>query len=223
MVEGAPLLRAYGSKAHRGFESLPLRHTANKFLSISITQSWQPRSGDSNPRYGKGGSTKSPQAILDDAHASPAGRGPKARVYPSLSATKKIPVKAVSCGRMESVERDRPYFYCQPTASYVGNLIRSFDPSLVAARLLNHVPSFCKSARASTVTGAMNAASSEITVSNGGICAERSRTKDDRCRNLPSSRKNSGVKASEGASGIAVCRLANVAAIACARRAWFKS
>ena len=25
MVEGAPLLRAYGSKAHRGFESLPLR------------------------------------------------------------------------------------------------------------------------------------------------------------------------------------------------------
>jgi hypothetical protein len=26
VVEGAPLLRAYGSKAHRGFESLPLRH-----------------------------------------------------------------------------------------------------------------------------------------------------------------------------------------------------
>ena len=25
VVEGAPLLRAYGSKAHRGFESLPLR------------------------------------------------------------------------------------------------------------------------------------------------------------------------------------------------------
>jgi hypothetical protein len=32
------------------------------------------------------GSTKSPKAILDDAHASPAGRGPKARVNPSLSA-----------------------------------------------------------------------------------------------------------------------------------------
>ena len=86
MVEGAPLLRAYGSKAHRGFESLPLRHRANQFSSVSITQSWQPRSGDSNPRYGKGGSTKSPQAILDDAQASPEGRGPKARVNPSLSA-----------------------------------------------------------------------------------------------------------------------------------------
>ena len=35
------------------------------------------------------GSTKSPKAILDDAHASPEGRGPKARVNPSLSATKK--------------------------------------------------------------------------------------------------------------------------------------
>ncbi len=26
MVEGAPLLRAYGTKSHRGFESLSLRH-----------------------------------------------------------------------------------------------------------------------------------------------------------------------------------------------------
>ena len=38
VVEGAPLLRAYGSKAHRGFESLPLRQTASQFLSVSITQ-----------------------------------------------------------------------------------------------------------------------------------------------------------------------------------------
>ena len=36
MVEGAPLLRAYGSKAHRGFESLPLRHTARQFPSVSM-------------------------------------------------------------------------------------------------------------------------------------------------------------------------------------------
>jgi hypothetical protein len=50
----------------------------------------QPRSGDSNPRYGKGGSTKSPKAILDDAHASPEGRGPKARVNPSLSASRPV-------------------------------------------------------------------------------------------------------------------------------------
>src|SRR5277367_1466209 len=38
------------------------------------------------PEILKGGSTKSPKAILDDAHASPEGRGPKARVNPSLSA-----------------------------------------------------------------------------------------------------------------------------------------
>ncbi len=28
VVEGAPLLREYGLIAHRGFESLPLRHSA---------------------------------------------------------------------------------------------------------------------------------------------------------------------------------------------------
>src|SRR5882724_3369760 len=38
----------------------------------------------------KGGSTKSPKAILDDAHASPEGRGPKARVNPSLSASRPV-------------------------------------------------------------------------------------------------------------------------------------
>ena len=52
MVEGAPLLRAYGSKAHRGFESLPLRHMIGKFLSVWISWLSQRRSGDSNPRYG---------------------------------------------------------------------------------------------------------------------------------------------------------------------------
>jgi hypothetical protein len=30
VVEGAPLLRAYGSKAHRGFESLSLRHVGRE-------------------------------------------------------------------------------------------------------------------------------------------------------------------------------------------------
>src|SRR5687768_2477887 len=30
VVEGAPLLRVYGSKAHRGFESLTLRHIRMK-------------------------------------------------------------------------------------------------------------------------------------------------------------------------------------------------
>ena len=32
VAEGAPLLRVYGLIAHRGFESLPLRHTASQFL-----------------------------------------------------------------------------------------------------------------------------------------------------------------------------------------------
>ncbi len=32
MAEGAPLLREYGLKAHRGFESLPLRHMNKKAL-----------------------------------------------------------------------------------------------------------------------------------------------------------------------------------------------
>jgi hypothetical protein len=58
VVEGAPLLRAYGSKAHRGFESLPLRHTAHQFSTFSITRSRQPRSGDSSPRYGLRGFDK---------------------------------------------------------------------------------------------------------------------------------------------------------------------
>jgi hypothetical protein len=37
VVEGAPLLRAYGSKAHRGFESLPLRHLVCAAGRISPT------------------------------------------------------------------------------------------------------------------------------------------------------------------------------------------
>src|ERR1700733_5258377 len=68
----------------------------NQFSSVSITRSRQRRSGDSNPRYGKGGSTKSPEAILDDAHASPGGRGPKARVNPSPSATRHNQFSSVS-------------------------------------------------------------------------------------------------------------------------------
>src|SRR5208282_6901517 len=36
VVEGAPLLRAYGSKAHRGFESLPLRHMIQAHFSARM-------------------------------------------------------------------------------------------------------------------------------------------------------------------------------------------
>src|ERR1700677_5418497 len=95
VVEGAPLLRAYGSKAHRGFESLPLRHRAHQFPTFSTPQSWQPRSGDSNPSYGKGGSTKSPQAILDVAAQLPRSGAQRrtsgaAASNPSLSASRHI-------------------------------------------------------------------------------------------------------------------------------------
>ncbi len=37
MAEGAPLLREYGLKAHRGFESLPLRHTVWSLIAVSVT------------------------------------------------------------------------------------------------------------------------------------------------------------------------------------------
>ena len=105
MVEGAPLLRAYGSKAHRGFESLPLRQTLGKFSSVWISWLSQRRSGDSNPRYGKGGSTKSPKAILDVA-AQLRRSGAKRRTSgeavsnPSLSAR-----RSVNCCRFRSVGR----------------------------------------------------------------------------------------------------------------------
>ncbi len=36
VAEGAPLLRVYGLIAHRGFESLPLRHYINVPLRTSI-------------------------------------------------------------------------------------------------------------------------------------------------------------------------------------------
>src|SRR3979409_1082839 len=90
VVEGAPLLRAYGSKPPRGCESLPLRHTARKFSTLSFRLLSQPRSGDSNPRYGKGGSTKSPKAILDDARVARRARaeGPSQSLPLRQSASK---------------------------------------------------------------------------------------------------------------------------------------
>ena len=159
---------------------------------------------------------------MDDAHASPEGRGPKARVNPSLSANKN-PCKSRILRRNGISGKKPAVFYCHPTASYVGILVHSYDASAVAARLLNRVLPSVKERELRLSLGQMNATSSEITVSNGGVCAERSRTKADHCCILLSSRKNSGEKASGGASGIAVCRLANVAAIACARRSRLKS
>ena len=44
MVEGAPLLRAYGPKAHRGFESLTLRHP------LFINQEVRVKSGSYIPK-----------------------------------------------------------------------------------------------------------------------------------------------------------------------------
>ncbi len=36
VAEGAPLLRVYGLIAHRGFESLPLRHPVLKILLFPL-------------------------------------------------------------------------------------------------------------------------------------------------------------------------------------------
>ena len=36
VAEGAPLLREYGLKAHRGFESLPLRHAVLSPTGVSV-------------------------------------------------------------------------------------------------------------------------------------------------------------------------------------------
>ena len=49
MVEGAPLLRAYGSKAHRGFESLPLRQDMSFLDQAPVAQL------DRAPGYEPGG------------------------------------------------------------------------------------------------------------------------------------------------------------------------
>ena len=61
MVEGAPLLREYGSKAHRGFESLPLRQhfkdgPAGHYWNVDIID-WI--------RTREEGLTKSPGVILN--------------------------------------------------------------------------------------------------------------------------------------------------------------
>jgi hypothetical protein len=53
VVEGAPLLRAYGSKAHRGFESLPLRQFGVIRGGEDATRQLQPGSLTANPRQPK--------------------------------------------------------------------------------------------------------------------------------------------------------------------------
>ena len=63
MVEGAPLLRAYGSKAHRGFESLSLRHTLGE-LSAAWIREWRGRrSGDNAPEGGPKGEERMRRVI----------------------------------------------------------------------------------------------------------------------------------------------------------------
>ena len=57
MAEGAPLLREYGSKAHRGFESLPLRQskkTGARPVLLLRTVAQQPRLPDITERGGQG-------------------------------------------------------------------------------------------------------------------------------------------------------------------------
>ncbi len=42
VVEGAPLLREYGSKAHRGFESLSLRHEHAPVAQLDRVSGYEP-------------------------------------------------------------------------------------------------------------------------------------------------------------------------------------
>ena len=68
MVEGAPLLRAYGSKAHRGFESLPLRHRIDSGSSLSVVQSCD-RGDTDSLRVGfvyRCGNIRDPDALAHD-------------------------------------------------------------------------------------------------------------------------------------------------------------
>jgi hypothetical protein len=79
---------------------------------------------------------------------------------------------------MESVERNRLFSTASLLPAMSGFRIIHIV-NAVAARLLNRVLSSVKERELRLSPGAMNTASSDITGSNGGICAERSRTKAD--------------------------------------------
>jgi hypothetical protein len=132
VVEGAPLLRAYGSKAHRGFESLPLRHTARKILDVIVQitvaatkRGFEPeicKRGFDKIAFGDFGRCSAAATVRSEAEDE---RRSREQSLPLRQ--QKIPVKIGSCGRMGSVERTGCFLlpaYCQPTASYVGILLR---------------------------------------------------------------------------------------------------
>ncbi len=81
MVEGAPLLREYGLKAHRGFESLPLRHvhTRRAISPPGMNMSWR----DESPV--KGFDKSAGRADLG-SFAARRVSDRESRIYPSLSA-----------------------------------------------------------------------------------------------------------------------------------------
>ena len=64
MVEGAPLLRVYGSKAHRGFESLSLRQP---ILGLRVVRSEPERRGSATEQSMMF-EVAAPVAQLDRAH-----------------------------------------------------------------------------------------------------------------------------------------------------------
>ncbi len=92
VVEGAPLLRVYGSKAHRGFESLSLRQSGMKKARSVGPFSFQLRSRGIEPSRFEG-STSSPGANLiaasQDEAATRRAKRMDARSRPSLSASHK--------------------------------------------------------------------------------------------------------------------------------------
>ncbi len=120
-------------KGVRGFESLPLRHTGHEFSTFPIRQLLGRRSGDSNPRHEKGGSTKSPRAILDVA-AQLRRSGAKRRTSgvaastPSLSA---MDTATVNGGSRLHLRDDQPRTPSGPEGSS-GSGIRSGAEVLLA-------------------------------------------------------------------------------------------
>ena len=92
VVEGAPLLRVYGSKAHRGFESLSLRQSGMK-KARSSRAFFIPASNEGIEPSRFEGSTSSPGANLiaasQDEAATRRAKRMDARSHPSLSASHK--------------------------------------------------------------------------------------------------------------------------------------
>jgi hypothetical protein len=96
VAEGAPLLREYGSKAHRGFESLPLRQTqknpAKAGFFVSGKEVGQIKSTVRSTRVRLPGRRAREDVDIGDARRARAMEGPSQSL--PLRQTQKNPAKA---------------------------------------------------------------------------------------------------------------------------------